>query len=434
MALYNPENTLSVTKGAIAQLISKGYMGEDYELSALSDEAIVDLGEKLEITEDGDFSTNTAADIVYKAFLMQLGKIVIDTRAYVAKLPKLFVDPVNWGLFTENVMIDLSDVMIDEMWNPNGFIPWGAVDSSVPPVAIGHQEGARIAAIEYGFYRPEINVKIYKRAHACMVALTTTYDQLFTAFKGVNELNRFLAGLYNSVENTLQLKAEIYAKMAVSYGIARSIALNHGIDLRQIAINAGLANADTLTADELRNNADFERLSLQAISETMEYIRDYTALYNSGDIATFASDVNAILLTGFEKACKFNVRANTFNEKLIGIGDYDTITKWQAAVSSDDSTPYNFATASSIDLSKSAAIECGLLPSDTQETHALIPNVVAVIYDRLAMGITVDKRKVTTNYAASRDSSNSFYHSLINYTINDNYPIVSFYISEPDGD
>ena len=432
MALYNPSNTLAVTKAAIAQLISKGYMGEDYTLEALSDEAIVDLGEKLELTEDGDFSVNSAADVVYKAFLMQLGKIVIDTRAYVAKLPKLFVDPVNWGLFTENVMIDLSDVMIDEMWNPNGYIPWSAMDSSVPPVPIGVNEGSRIAAIEYGFYRPNINVKIYKKAHACMVAITTMYDQLFTAFKGVAELNKFLAGLYNSVENTLQLKAEIYAKMTVSMGIARSLALGHGIDLRAVAYAAGVANADTMATEELIHNAEFERVSLETISSMKEYITDYTALFNNGDIATFASDVNTILLTSFEKACKFNARANTFNEQLIGIGEFDTITKWQCATSSDDSTPYNFAAASSIDLSKNAAIETGILPSDTEETHALIPNIVGVIYDRLAMGITVDKKKVTTNYAASRDTSNSFYHALINYVVNDNYPIVSFYISEPE--
>ena len=41
MALYNPTNTLNVTKAAIAQLIGKGYMSEDYTLDALDDSAIV---------------------------------------------------------------------------------------------------------------------------------------------------------------------------------------------------------------------------------------------------------------------------------------------------------------------------------------------------------------------------------------------------------
>lgn len=432
MALYNPTNTLNVTKAAIAQLIGKGYMDADYKLDELSDDVIVDLGQKLELTEDGDFTVNSPADIVFKSFLSVLGKMVVDTRSYVAKLPKLYVDTVNWGLFNETVTIDISDVMIDEMWNPNGYIPWNTpADSTTPTVYPGQVEGARIAAIEHGFYRPAINARIYKKVHGIMVALTTMYDQLFTAFKGVAELNEFLAGLYNSVENTIQLKAEVYAKMTVSMGIAVAMANSNGIDIRQLAINAGITNAATMPVAEMLENVDVLRLTLESISETREYVKDYNALFNDGETATFAQDEQMILLTKFAKKAKFNIRANTYNEELLGIGDYDTINMWQAATSTDDETPYNFEAASSIDLSKSAAIESGLLPSNTQETHYLIKNVVGVVYDRLAMGINIDKKKVTTNYTASRDTVNSFFHALARYSVNSHYPLVVFYISDP---
>lgn len=434
MALYNPANTLKVTQSAIAQLIGKGYLDKDYTLTALDDTAIVELGEKLNITEDGDFSTNSAADIVYKSLLSQLGKIVIDTRSYTASLPKLFVDPVNWGLFTEMVMIDISDVMIDEMWNPNGFIPWNTKpDESTPTVYPGQVEGARIAAIEYGFYRPKVEAKLYKKAHACMVALTTMYDQLFTAFKGVSELNSFLAGLYNSVENTLQLKAEIYAKMTVSVGIAKAFANGNAIDLRQVAIDEGVTNATTATSAALLKDEKFQRIMLETISNTKDYIQDYTAYYNNGDMATFASDPRTILLSQAAKAAKFGVRANTYNENLLGIGDFDTVTMWQAAktTTSDDERAYNFESASAIDLTRKAALEIGNLTTADPDTHKVLKGVIGVTYDRLAMGITVDKKKVTTNYAASRDTSNSFYHALINYVVNDSYPIVAYYISDP---
>lgn len=432
MALYNPANTLAVTQSAIAQLIGKGYMNADYKLTALDDAAVVDLGEKLKLTEDGDFTVNSPADIVFKAFLSQLGKIVIDSRSYVAKLPKLYVDTANWGLFTELVTVDLSDVLVDEMWNPNGFVAWGTPpDPLTPTVYPGQVEGARIAAIEHGFYRPAINAKLYKKAHAIMVAITTMYDQLFTAFKGVSELNSFLASLYNSVENTLQLKAEVYAKMTVCTGIARAFANSNAIDVRALAVAAGVSNAATTATETLIQMPEVQRLTLQAISETREYITDYTALYNNGETATFARDDQMIVLTKFAKACKFNVRANTYNEELLGIGDYDTINMWQAATSSDDTTAYNFAACSSIDYSKNSAIEFGLLPADTAETHYLATGVLAVVYDRMAMGINLDKRKVTSSYTAARDTTNSFYHALVRYSVSDHYPIVVFYCSEP---
>lgn len=424
MALYNPANTLEVTQAAIKQLIGKGYLPEDYVLDALDDTTIVELGTELHLDpETGDFSVNSAADILYKSLLTQLGKIVIDTRSYTASLPKLFVDPVNWGLFTEMVMIDISDVMVDEMWNPDGFIKWTGADGGA-----GAVEGARIAAIEYGFYTPKVQAKLYKKAHACMVALTTSYDQLFTAFRGVSELNSFLAGLYNSVENTLQLKAEVYAKMCVSVGIAKSKVNGNMIDLRTVAVNAGITDAATADAEDLIRDEKFQALMLETISNTKDYIKDYTAYYNNGEMATFASDPRTIILSQVAKACKFGVKANTYNEQLLGIGDYDTVNMWQAAKNQAKDPAYEFSAASSIDLTESAAVDIGLLAADSGETHYAINNIIGVIYDRLAMGVTVDKRKVTTNYAASRDTSNSFYHALINYVVNDSYPIVSFYI------
>lgn len=420
---FSTSDIVDVTKSAISQLIGKGYMDEaDGNITALDDQLIVDLGEKLQLTEDGDFAVNSPADIMYKALLAQIGKVIIDKRTYVAKLPSLFVDVVDWGLFTEHVMIDLSDVMIDEIWNPDGYIPWNASGGA------GVAEGSRIAAVEFGYYTPPVSAKLYTKAHGVMVALTRGYDQMFTAFRGVDEYTSFITGLYNSVENTLQAKAEVYAFMCVSMGIAKATANGNAYDLRtEFQAVGGLTTG--FTAEQLLDQPDFQRFMLQRITETKEYLQRMSSLFNDGSFVTFSSDPRVIMLTKAALAAKFGVRANTYNEKLLGIGDYDTAPAWQAAVASGLTTPYNFETASSICLTKAAAEEAGLTVEEG-ETSLTLGGVVAVIYDRYAMGITLDKRKVTTQYAASRDTLNSFYHSLIRYQINDNYPIVTFYISE----
>lgn len=420
---FSTSDIVNVTKAAISQLIGKGYMDEaDGEFDALDDQLIVDFGEKLSLTEDGDFAVNSPADIMYKSLLSQIGRIIVDKRSYVAKLPRLFVDTVDWGLFTEHIMIDLSDVMVDEVWNPNGYIPWNAAGGA------GVAEGSRIAAIEFGCYKPVVTSKLYSKAHGIMVALTTGYEQLFTAFRGVDEYQSFVTGLYNSVENTLQAKAEIYAMMTISMGIAKSAANGNAYDLRQLYAAAG-GTTTGLTAEELLNDKDFEAFMLRTIDETKDYMQRMSSLYNDGEFVTFSADPHVIMLTAAAKAAKFGVRANTYNEELLGIGEYDTVASWQAAISSLNSRPYNFETASSIMLTKAAAEEAGLTVGEG-ETSLTLPGFVALIYDRYAMGITLDKRNVSSQYAASRMTINTFYHSLIRYQINDSYPIVSFYISE----
>lgn len=419
--MYSTQNTLTATKEAVSQLIAKGYMDAESagNLTALNDQYIVDLGQIINPDNNGEFNTGSPADIVFKSFLSTFSRIITDNQAYRARLQSLFVDPVNWGIMRENIMIDLSDVMIDEMWNYDGFVPWNAPNNA------GVAEGNRIAAIEFGFYRPPVQVKLYQKAHAVMVALTTMRDQFFSAFRGVDELNEFLAGLYNSVENTLQVKAEVYAMMTVSMGIAGAYANNNLYDLRASFTAAG-GNASGKTAAELLAMPDFQAHMLQQIDLAKEYMSGYNALYNDHSIGTFSNEMHVTMLSQAASAAKFGVRANTYNEKLLGIGEYDTIPAWQAPKASGDTVPYSFDTASTISLTADAAKAAGV---DTTDPLTL-SGVVAVIYDRRAMGITVDKRKPTSQYAASRDSLNTFYHSLISYIVNTSYGICGFYISE----
>lgn len=423
--MYSTTNTLNVTKSAINQLIAGGYMGEsDTELTALNDQFIVDLGGKLNI-QDGDITNNTPADIFFKALMSQMGKIVVDTRSYVAQLPKLYVDPVNWGLFQEHITIELSDIMVDEMWNPDGFIPWNAPNSA------GVAEGGRIASIEFGCYKPPVQAKLYNKAHGIMTALTTAREQMFTAFKSLDQYNSFLAGLFNSVENTIQLKAEVYALMTVSMGIARATANGNVIDL--LKEYNDITGGTRLTKVEALQDSGFMKYALMRIAETKDNIKRFTTLYNNHEHITFASEPQTILLNKFSNSAKFNVRANTYHEELLGIGDYDKVSAWQSALKIDSDNvrhPYEFGNSSSIMLSKEGAIEAGLLPATTQQTSFLISGVIGVVYDRMAMGITIDRKKTTSQYSASRDTVNYFYHALANYIVNDNYPIVIFTMND----
>lgn len=424
--MFSTQNVLTVTKGAISQLIGKGFEGvETGNLTALDSQYIVDLGEKLGITEDGTIGEGTYPDIFFKALITQCGKVIVDSRSYTAQLPNLWVDTINWGGFTEVITTELSDVMIDEMWNTNGFIPYNqtrVVDDET--IYEGVEEGKRISSIEYGCYKPVVNAKIYKRNHGLMCALTVAREQMFTAFRGLDEYERFLAGLFNSVENTLQAKAEVYALMTVSMGIAKATANGNSINLLA-EYNASHPNSTTTKAQALYN-ADFMRFALMRIAETRDNIKRIGALFNDHEHTTFSSEANLILLNKFSNSAKYEVRANTYHEELLGVGKFDRVSAWQAAIDNVNTTPYNFETASSISLSAGASTEAGF----DEQTN--ITGVIGVLYDRYAMGINLDRRKVTSKYAASRDTTNYFYHNLINYTVNDSFPLVVFVIEDTE--
>ena len=409
--MWSSADILNVTKQAMSEVTGSS----DIAATGLDVTVLADIGEKVGINPVTSEITNTAtADLFFKSLLSQIGKVVVDTRAYVAQLPSLFVDPTEWGLISEYIKIDLADVLVDEMWNANGFIPYTA--------AGGPAEAQRIAGIAYGCYKPAVNAKIFKKAKGIMVALTVAREQMFTAFSGVAQYEQFVAGLFNAVENTLQLKAEVYALMTVSAGIATADHNNNVVHLlTDYAADTG--NTAPAGASEALSDNAFMAYALKRISETRDYLKRMTVDYNNHQTVTFSSDSRLILLSAFSSAAKFGVRANTYNDELLGIGDYDRVASWQAVTTSNGPRPYDITTASEIILAANAADE---IYGTTAQTPKTIGNVIGVLYDRQAMGVTLDKRKVTSNYSAPTDTTNYFYHSLVNYVVNDNYPIVVF--------
>lgn len=425
--MFSDAQVLEVTQKAFAQAIAMGYKGESPNLTALNDTAIVDLGQTLQVGEGGIFTVGSPADLFFRGLISVMSKIVTDTRAYVAKLPSLFVSTSEWGLISQFITVDLSDVLIDEMWNPDGFIGWTETRTlSDGTTRTGQEEGARIAAIEFGCYKPAIHTKIYQKVHAIMVALTTAREQLFTAFHNYDEYAEFLSGLYVSVENTIQVKAEIYGKMTLSMAIAKSVAHNNAIDLRAEFAAAG-GNVTGLSREQLLNNQQFQAFALRRMSEIEDEMSRYTANFNNHTHVTFAAEPKKCLLSKFASACKFGVRANTYNESLLGIGDFDRVTEWQATKSGDNPKPYNLDDVSTIMLTTAAAQEAGLTAQ-----QATISGVIGVVYDRYACACTIDRKTTTSQYSASRDTINTFHHAAQNNLVNDNYGIVSFIVSDSE--
>lgn len=425
MAWGSTSDVLAVTNAAINQMTARpDGNGDMTPLSALTDTEIIDLGEKLQVV-DGDISNGSPADIFFKSLLSCLSRVKVDTREYVAQLPNLFVDTREWGLLSEFVRVDLSDCMVDEMWNTAGFVPWNTPESG--GVYPGIEEGKRIAAIEFGCYKPAVRAKMYKKATGIMVAITKAREQLFTAFRSVTEYENFVSALMLSVDNTLSLKAEVYALMCVSVGIAKSFSNGNAINV--LAEYKTIFPSATVTAATALQDADFMKFALMRIAQTRDNMKRFSAAYNNHESIVFSSPANLILLSQFSNAAKFNVRANTYHEELLGVGDYDKISGWQAVVSTSDTAPFSFGNASSICLTAKAASE---ITGETVESDVTYSGVIGVLYDRAAMGVLIDKKKVTSQYSASRDTLNLFHHSLIQYIVNDEYPIVTFYIADTE--
>lgn len=402
-------DVINVVKSGISQLTAANYFSaETPELTETDTAALVELGHALE-------DHQLAADIFLGALVDTLTTMRIDSRAYSAVLPSLFVDTYEWGGFREHVVIGLSDILEDEMYPVNGFIGYNETG--------GTAEAQRIAGIEHGTFKPSAQSKFYDEGKAFMIALSTVREQLFTAVRSLAELNKLISAMQISVDNTIQLKAEVGALSTVSTGIARAIAL--GNEIKLVTRYNGLHTGATVPSGwEALNDDKFTAFVLETIANVEDEVKRFTSVYNNHEHVTFSNDSRLILLSKFANRAKFGVRANTYNEQLLGIGDYERISGWQA-VSQANSDPFAPETLSAIALTSDSATKVGLTVPEGA-TGVTLSNIIGFLYDRYALGISLDKKKVTTSYTASQDKYNTYHHNIINYIIDDNFPMVAF--------
>ena len=385
-------DVVKITQEAVAQTMGADYMSEHGGIKEIESFRLPDIGE--------DVLNSGTVDQYVKAILTQLGKMYVDSKAYAAELPSLFIDSFEWGGYLERVYFKPQDLIQDEMYN--------LVDGNTYE--------------DHKFYQPKASAKIFEEVKNIMTPISIVADQIKEAFQGWDQMNAFLSGIQNNVNNTLPLASEAYAHMLIQCGIAVAEKnTHHSVHLLTEAISKKVLSEGTTAAAALES-PEFLRFALKRIAQVKKNMKRYTVAFNNGQIPTFTNDADAkiALLTDFTTAAGFTARANTFNANELNIGDYDEVACWQAFADTSKAN-FDYSTNSTIKIAADSTNKLGI------GTEAVtITDVIGVLYDTRAMGISLTKSKVTSNYTAIADFWNEYHHKQVNYILDPNFNIVTF--------
>lgn len=396
---------VDLTRKAIAQTMGEEYMTSVGNFGALDSYKLADVGKA--VTSENTISSLTSN------LVSVLGKHVIDTRLYHTNLPSLYVESFDWGGYLQRTRYGLGDIMDDPMFNL--------------------VKGEDYSVIEHTYYMPDIHSKIYEESKPIMTPISIHKETLKEAFLSWDKLNVFISGLLASIQNTINIALMVYEKMILSCAIAVSDKKNNSaIHLITEAVNNGIIekiNTGTESAPNLRNptyaevrhNEKFLLYCAERISDVRAYFNEPTKAFNDGSVVTWANeDAKLILLKDFDSKIKFNLRRNTYNPSDIGFGKYDVTASWQGV---KDSSHANFDPdiTSAVSISADASQKLGI-----GKNAYNAKGVVGIMFDKMAIGISLMRTKVTSSYTACADFWNEFHHQLVNYLIDSSYGIVAF--------
>ena len=393
----------------VTWVLSDGTTVTGTDIAALDSFDVTDVGRSV-VDANGNI-VRASVESFFDSLITVIARIETDIRIKSGVLPSLMISDDMWGGFVERITYQLGDVITDPKWQ----------------LMANYKAGKKnYAQEEHGFYPLKPNAKVFAEAVPILTPVSFPVDQLYEAVRNESEMQAIVNGMRAAVTNTVTLGIDAVKRMLIQAAIAVTVAsTHHAINL--LALYQAETGDTSVTINNWQASEPFMAFSFKTIAETMDNMEDLSVNFNDGSTPIFSqgSDRKVILLNKFAKIAKFGVRANTYNEQLLGIGDYDTVTSWQGfndGVGSD----YDFASVSKVMVAADPNNKLGI--GTSAFTHT---GTVALIFDRYALGINPYKRKVTSQYTAIGDYYNEFHHTLMGTILDKAYPMVSFYIAAP---
>ena len=408
-----------IVRDAIAQTMGSDYMPlldpitqepiSNAEFAALDSQALIDIGKDV-TGEDKIASLNNG-------LIALIGRHIIETRTYQSRVPSIYIESYDWGGFLERTRLGLGEIFDDPMYTK--------------------QFGDNFAEIEHTYFGQPTYSKIFEEAKAICVPMSTERELLREAFNSWDKLNQYISAKEAKIRSTINLALSVVEKMLLQCAIAISdVKNNSAVHLITDAVADGvLEQIETETPgtyrnptyDEVKLDPAFIAYVLKRIKQTRAYMFEISTAFNDKTMPTWCDeDPTLVVLDEFATNAKFYVKANTFNPEEIGVGALETVTSWQG-IMKIDTTPdpdveidFDSDTLSSVYVKANEAAKIG------QSSKYEKSGVLGLMFDKSAIGICLRRSKVTSNYTASADFWNTYYHELFDHIIDSSYGIVAF--------
>lgn len=361
---------------------------------------VVDVGKEL-------FS-NTDVDNYVKSLVNHIGKVIFVNRPYTGNVPSMMMDSWEFGSVLEKIQADIPQATENKSWE----------------LTDGHSYDPNV------FYKPTVSVKFFNSRVTFEVPMSFTEKQVKDSFSNAAQLNGFLSMLYNAVDKSMTVKVDSLVMRTIDNMIAHTLHAefpavkdgNYSAVSGTKAVNLlNLYKAKynkTLTAEQAVTDPDFIRYASYIMGVYADRMGKLSTLFNVGKKERFTpSDMlKVVMLSDFEKAASTYLYADTWHNENVKLPTAETVPYWQGS-----GQDYSFANTSKIHVS----ITDG--SSGTVEVSAT--GILAIMYDRDAMGVCNTDRRVTTQYNAKAEFFNNFYKFDASYFNDLNENFVVFFVA-----
>lgn len=316
--------------------------------AALANHTVVDTQSFVSLGNDV-LSSSTNTESFLNTLVQRIGKSIFSFREYRNKLGDMVKDDFEFGAIVQKVAVKMPEFETDEAWNL--------------------QDGQSVDMFKVS--KPEVVQKLFVKRTPYKIRITRTLEQLKEAFISEADMGRFIASVMGEVRNAIEFGLEELGRNCLANfigevaGTAREIKL-----VTEFNTEMGLTGQDALTAQSALHSDLFLNYAIGRINHHANMMTEMTVRYNDGTKPRFTPVDKRVIrvLSDFNTRCETVTQYAAYHDKYVSIGGiWDTISYWQNAKAGSEG---NIKVK---------------LASNGQNKN--INNVVAVLYDRDALGM-----------------------------------------------
>lgn len=372
----------------IVNSLSAQYIGET-AVTATDLSNVVDIGNQV-------FDINSFDHYVHD-LIDHIGKVVFVNRAYRGKTPSLVMDGWEYGAVLEKITYDsYPEAQQNDSWNLQDG------ESYDPNV----------------FYKPSVSAKFFQKRNTFDIPMSFAKRQIRSAFSSATQLNAFFSMIETVIQNSMTIKMDQLVEAAINNMIAVTMKDANGNRAVNLLSRFNSTFGKTLTAAQAITDPDFIRYASFTMKLYSERIQRMSKLFNVGGKERFTSSerLHIVMLSEFAAAAEAYLYSDTFHDQFVHLSKAETVPYWQGS-----GTDYAFASTSKIMVT----------PNSGAATEELFTGtgILAVMFDRDAVGVANLDRRVTTNWNARAEFFNNWYKFDAGYFNDPNENFIVFYVA-----
>lgn len=329
---------------------------------------IVDVGTEL--------LSNTSVDNYVKKLVDRIGKVIFVSRPYSGNVPSVLMDSWDFGSVVQKISAEMPEATENESWNlKNG--------------------------TEYKqdiFYQPTVTTKFFNNKVTFEIDMSFTEMQIRHSFASAVEINSFLSMLYNAVEKSFTVKVDGLIMRTINNMIGETIHADKtgvkAVNLLKMYNDKFSPEVEPLTADKALSDREFIRFASLQMALYTDRMSRISTLFNIGGKDRFTSPdmLHVVMLSDFKAAANSYLQSDTFHNEFTKLPNAETVPYWQGS-----GTDFSFDKVSAINVNTSSG-------ASVQQS-----GILAVMFDRDAVGVSNLDKRVTTSYNAKAEFFNNFF-------------------------